>query len=81
MVREELRLYNPEYCERPHVVAINKCDLFQSPADSSQLVDRLQGLAAQLQVQSLSRGCLSQQAYPSCDPLVACCLVYLMAYA
>lgn len=26
-VREELRLYNPEYCSRPHVVALNKMDL------------------------------------------------------
>lgn len=25
-VREELRMYNPEYCARPHVVALNKCD-------------------------------------------------------
>ncbi len=26
-VREELRMYNPEYCARPHVVALNKADL------------------------------------------------------
>lgn len=26
-VREELRLYNPEYVERPHVLALNKIDL------------------------------------------------------
>ena len=26
-VREELRMYNPEYCARPHVVALNKMDL------------------------------------------------------
>lgn len=26
-VREELRLYNPAYCARPHVVALNKMDL------------------------------------------------------
>ncbi|KAK9842086.1 hypothetical protein WJX81_007789 [Elliptochloris bilobata] len=26
-VRRELRLYNPEYCTRPHVVALNKADL------------------------------------------------------
>ena len=26
-VREELRMYNPEYCLRPHVVALNKMDL------------------------------------------------------
>lgn len=27
-VREELRLYNQEYVQRPHVVALNKCDMF-----------------------------------------------------
>ncbi|KAI8469774.1 MAG: GTP-binding protein Obg/CgtA [Monoraphidium minutum] len=26
-VREELRMYNPDYCTRPHVVALNKMDL------------------------------------------------------
>ena len=26
-VRRELHLYNPEYCARPHVVALNKADL------------------------------------------------------
>lgn len=26
-VREELRMYNPEYCGRPHVVVLNKIDL------------------------------------------------------
>jgi GTPase involved in cell partitioning and DNA repair len=26
-VREELRMYNPEYCARPHVVVLNKFDL------------------------------------------------------
>jgi GTPase involved in cell partitioning and DNA repair len=26
-VREELRMYNPEYVTRPHVVALNKVDL------------------------------------------------------
>jgi GTPase involved in cell partitioning and DNA repair len=27
VVREELRMYNPAYVSRPHVVALNKCDL------------------------------------------------------
>ncbi len=27
VVREELRMYNPQYVLRPHVVALNKCDL------------------------------------------------------
>ena len=26
-VREELRMYNPEFCARPHVVVLNKIDL------------------------------------------------------
>ena len=26
-VREELRMYNPEYCAKPHVVALNKMDM------------------------------------------------------
>ena len=26
-IREELRMYNPEYCTRPHLVALNKTDL------------------------------------------------------
>ena len=50
MVRDELRLYNPEYCTRPHVVALNKCDMFESPSDSSRLVAQLQDLASHLQV-------------------------------
>ena len=27
VVREELRLYNPEYVTRPHILALNKMDL------------------------------------------------------
>ena len=26
-IRRELWLYNPQYCERPHVLALNKTDL------------------------------------------------------
>ncbi|KXZ50121.1 hypothetical protein GPECTOR_18g95 [Gonium pectorale] len=33
-VREELRMYNPDYCARPHVVALNKLDLL--PPGSAQ---------------------------------------------
>lgn len=29
VVREELRMYNPEYTQRPHVVALNKIDLVE----------------------------------------------------
>ena len=31
-VREELWLYNPEYCERPHVLALNKIDILDDAA-------------------------------------------------
>ncbi|KAG2432609.1 hypothetical protein HXX76_008949 [Chlamydomonas incerta] len=31
-VREELRMYNPDYCARPHVVALNKMDLLSAAA-------------------------------------------------
>ena len=26
-IRSELQLYNPDYCQRPHIVALNKMDL------------------------------------------------------
>ena len=31
-IREELRMYNPEYCTRPHLIALNKIDLV-TPAE------------------------------------------------
>ncbi|XP_021892776.1 probable GTP-binding protein OBGC2 [Carica papaya] len=40
-VREELRMYNPEYLERPYIVVLNKIDL---PGVS----DRLQGLTEEI---------------------------------
>lgn len=33
-VREELRMYNPDYCARPHVVALNKVDLLTPQAEA-----------------------------------------------
>ena len=36
-VREELRMYNPEYCQRPHVVVLNKMDL----EDASELQEEV----------------------------------------
>ena len=32
-VREELRLYNPEFVRRPHVVALNKTDVLGESSD------------------------------------------------
>lgn len=37
VVRQELALYNAEYCARPHVVALNKMDL----EDASELRDEV----------------------------------------
>lgn len=34
-VREELRLYNPEYCTRPHIVVLNKVDALRSDSEGS----------------------------------------------
>lgn len=36
-VREELRMYNPEYVTRPHVVALNKVDLEDAGALASSV--------------------------------------------
>lgn len=37
-IREELRMYNPQYCERTHFVALNKIDLIQSQSLCNELV-------------------------------------------
>ncbi len=42
-VREELRMYNPEYCARPHVVALNKMDL----EDASELQEEVKAEVCQ----------------------------------
>jgi GTPase involved in cell partitioning and DNA repair len=57
VVRRELALYNPEYCARPHVVALNKLDLLPAahgaglaPApDAAALVDDILAAAQALQ--------------------------------
>lgn len=56
-VREELRLYNPEYCARPHVVALNKMDL----QDASQLQDEI---AAEVQTMALKIQADSAEGMP-----------------
>ncbi|KAF5827592.1 hypothetical protein DUNSADRAFT_399 [Dunaliella salina] len=43
VVREELRMYNPEYCARPHVVVLNKFDL---PAASQRCDEVISALLA-----------------------------------
>ena len=55
-VRRELQLYNPEYCARPHVVALNKADLLAADwggpakAEPSALEAGVLHAAQQLQV-------------------------------
>lgn len=48
-VREELRLYNPEYCLRPHIVALNKIDMITSE-QLTDLSSDIEACAAKLQV-------------------------------
>eukprot|EP00850_Spirogloea_muscicola_P018664 SM000173S03033 [mRNA] locus=s173:206864:210480:- [translate_table: standard] len=42
ILREELRLYNPEYTARPHIVVLNKIDLPQAAQQVEDLMRRLQ---------------------------------------
>ena len=44
-MRRELRLYNEEYVERPHVVALSKADLCRA-ADPEGAAERLEALQA-----------------------------------
>ncbi|GIL55677.1 hypothetical protein Vafri_11222 [Volvox africanus] len=44
-VREELRMYNPDYCARPYVVALNKVDLLQQHQGVAQLISTLRATA------------------------------------
>ena len=49
-VREELRLYNPEYCARHHVVALNKMDLQDASQLREEIAAEVQTRALQIQV-------------------------------
>ncbi|GLI65333.1 hypothetical protein VaNZ11_008876, partial [Volvox africanus] len=44
-VREELRMYNPDYCARPYVVALNKVDLLQQHQGVAELISTLRATA------------------------------------
>lgn len=48
VVREELRMYNPEYTRRPHVVALNKIDLVEDQEHLDSLVDKIMTVAREL---------------------------------
>lgn len=48
-VREELRMYNPEYVTKPHVVALNKIDLEDAHELQEELLQAIQAAAQKLQ--------------------------------
>ena len=50
-MREELRLYNPLYCSKPHVVALNKMDLQDALELEDELKSDIRAMAQQLKVQ------------------------------
>tara|TARA_B110000093_G_C12738531_1_gene313382 strand:- start:252 stop:635 length:384 start_codon:yes stop_codon:yes gene_type:complete len=43
-VREELRMYNPEYTSRPHLLALNKMDLEWASLRTAELVEAISKL-------------------------------------
>lgn len=55
MVRQELALYNAEYCARPHVVALNKMDLEDAAQLQEEVAADIMAAAKAMQV----RHCLS----------------------
>ena len=50
VVREELRLYNPSYCCKPHIVALNKMDLEDAYEVEAELVSDVMAMAEGLKV-------------------------------
>ena len=50
VVREELRMYNAEYCQRPHIVALNKMDLEDAAQLEEELTSGVRAKAQQLKV-------------------------------
>jgi len=67
-VREELRMYNPDYCARPHVVALNKMDLQEAAHLQDEIAAEVLTMAQKIQVskqhmyQTLRMLCISIQA-------------------
>ena len=49
-VREELRMYNPEYCARPHIVALNKMDLQDAAHLRAEIAAEVVTMAHRIQV-------------------------------
>lgn len=48
-IREELRMYNPDYCVRPFVVALNKMDLDEASCRKDELISGIHDAADGLQ--------------------------------
>ena len=53
-VREELRMYNPEYCARPHIVALNKMDLQDAAHLQEEIAAEVVTMAHRIQVGNAS---------------------------
>ena len=51
-----MRLYNPDYCARPHIVALNKMDLQEASQLQEEITAEVQAMAQKIMV---SLGCLS----------------------
>lgn len=75
-IRRELWLYNPQYCERPHVLALNKTDLpgvdewaaaLQAEIEAGSLEARLAEMAEEAALEAeleVRRGWGNRQAWP-----------------
>ena len=50
IVRQELAMYNPEYCGRPHVVALNKMDLSDAAELHREVAQDILAVARRMQV-------------------------------
>ena len=57
IVRQELALYNAEYCARPHIVALNKMDLEDAAELQDEVAKDIMAAAKAMQV-SRWRGAL-----------------------
>jgi len=74
-VRDELRMYNPEYTQRPHVVALNKMDYFAP--DFSEALEHGEEIAGRLREAAEAAGsppaavvCISAQERLGLDALL-----------
>ena len=62
IVRQELALYNAEYCARPHIVALNKMDLEDAAELQDEVSKDVMAAAKAMQV-SLGRDVLSAASH------------------